>query len=101
MKPVAMVEVGPPLPADSAPPMFVTTPMVAAPLVVVEHVQPGPIAEHAVPPPAKTRTSFLDSWTFFLIWPEVTLRSPLVDLFQKLIWFLQINICCPSLLHEC
>ena len=72
MKPVEMVEVGPPLSADSAPPMFVTTPMVAAPLVVVEDVQPGPMVEHAVPAPAKTRTSF--SWTLghvCLIWSAV------------------------------
>ena len=57
MKPARIVDVvglGPPLPADSAPPMCVTTPVVEAPSVVLEHVQPVLVAEYAAPASAMT-----------------------------------------------
>ena len=56
MKPAKIIDVAglaPPLPAESDPPMSVTTPVVAAPPVVVEHVQLDPMVEHAVPPPVE------------------------------------------------
>ena len=46
MKPAEIIDVAglePPLPAESDPPVSVTTPVVAAPPVVVEHVQPDPL----------------------------------------------------------
>ena len=51
-----MVEFGPPFPADSAPPTRVTTPVAAAPPVVVEYVQPDPVIEYAVPASSVTAT---------------------------------------------
>ena len=50
MKPARSVDVaglGPPLPAESTPPMCVTTPVVEGPSVVVEHVQPDPVTAYA------------------------------------------------------
>ena len=51
---VEVVGLGPPLPAELASPMCVTTPVVIAPPVVVEDVQPAPVVEHAAPAPAVT-----------------------------------------------
>merc|ERR1712136_593623 len=51
---VEVVEIGAPLPAESAPPMFVTAPALEAPPVVVEYVQPTPVVEHVAPAPAVT-----------------------------------------------
>ena len=49
-----VVELGPPLPAESAPPVFVTAPVVSAPLVVVKCVQLAPGVEYVAPAPAIT-----------------------------------------------
>ena len=43
---VDMVEVGSPLPAEFAPLVFVTTPVVDVPLVVVERAQPAPVISY-------------------------------------------------------
>ena len=52
-----MVELEPPLPAESAVPVYVTAPVVVAPPVVMEYVQPAPYVApapaviHAAPAP--------------------------------------------------
>ena len=46
---VEMVEFVSPLPAEPVSPMCVATPVVEAPSVVVEHVQPVPMTEYAAP----------------------------------------------------
>ena len=46
---VEVVKLGPPLPAESAPPMFVTATVIEAPPVVVEYVQPALVAEYVTP----------------------------------------------------
>merc|ERR1712107_706044 len=51
---VEVVEMGAPLPAESAPPMFVTAPVLEAPPAVVEYVQPAPVVEYVAPAPAVT-----------------------------------------------
>ena len=51
---VEVVEFGPPSPADFVPPMRVTTPVVEAPVVVVEHVQHVPVTEYVAPAPFVT-----------------------------------------------
>ena len=51
---VEVVELGPPLPAESAPPMFATAPAVELPPVVVEYIQPTPVDEYVAPAPAVT-----------------------------------------------
>ena len=51
---VEVVELVPPLPAQSAPPMFATTPAVELPPVVVEDIQPTPMDEYVAPAPAVT-----------------------------------------------
>ena len=48
------VEFGPPLPAESAPPMFATAPTVEPPPVVVEYIQPTPVVEYVAAAPAVT-----------------------------------------------
>ena len=48
-----MVELGPPLSAESTPPVFVTAPVVEAALVVVEHVQPAHVVEYVTPAPVE------------------------------------------------
>ena len=48
------VEFGPPLPAESAPPMFATAPTVEPPRVVVEYIEPSPVVEYVAPAPAVT-----------------------------------------------
>ena len=48
------VEFGPLLPAESAPPMFATAPMVDPPPVVVEYIQPTPVVEYVAPAPEVT-----------------------------------------------
>merc|ERR1712012_1319198 len=45
---VEVVEIGAPLPAESAPPMFVTAPVLEAPPVA----QPAPVVEYVAPAPA-------------------------------------------------
>merc|ERR1711991_1015197 len=44
---VEVVEMGAPLPAESAPPMFVTAPVLEAPPPVVEYVAPAPAVTYA------------------------------------------------------
>ena len=51
---VEMVEAIPPLHAESAPPVSVTTPVIDVPLVVVELVPPAPVDELVAPAPAVT-----------------------------------------------
>ena len=51
---VGVAELGQPLPAESAPPMFVTATVIRAPLVVVENVQLAPVFEYVAPAPAVT-----------------------------------------------
>merc|ERR1712064_220523 len=51
---VEVVEMGAPLPAESAPPMFVTAPVLEAPPAVAEYVQPAPVVEYVAPAPAVT-----------------------------------------------
>ena len=53
-KTVEMVEAMPPLHAESAPPVSVTTPVIDVPLVVVELVPPAPVDELVAPAPAVT-----------------------------------------------
>merc|ERR1712064_91906 len=48
---VEVVEMGAPLPAESAPPIFVTAPVLEAPPAVVEYVQPAPVVEYVAPAP--------------------------------------------------
>merc|ERR1711945_20320 len=53
---VEVVEIGAPLPAESAPPMFVTAPVLEAPPAVVEYVQPAPVVSMWLQhPPLLTR----------------------------------------------
>ena len=49
-----MVEFEPPLSVESAPPMFVTAPVVEAPPVVVEFVESAHVVEYVTPAPAVT-----------------------------------------------
>ena len=49
-----MIEVGAHLHAKSAPPTFVTAPVLETPPVVVEYVQPTPVAEDVTPAPTVT-----------------------------------------------
>ena len=46
---VDVARLGPPLPAESGPPLCVTTPVVEALVVMVEHVQPAPVVEFVAP----------------------------------------------------
>ena len=48
---VEVVELGPPFPAESAPPLFVMALVVNAPSVVVKYVQPPPVVEYVAPAP--------------------------------------------------
>ena len=48
------VEFGPPLPAESVPPMFATAPTAEPPPAVVEYIQPTPVVEYVAPAPAVT-----------------------------------------------
>ena len=62
MKPAKIVDVvglRPPLPAEFAPPVFVTTPVVDVPLVVVERAQPAPVISYVAPAPAKALAAAL------------------------------------------
>ena len=53
---VEVIEIGVPLPAESAPPMSFTAPVLQVLPVVVEYIQPVPVAEHAEPAPAHAVT---------------------------------------------
>ena len=51
---VEIVELGPPLPAESALHVSMTAPVVHVSPVVVEFVQPAPVVEYVAPAPAVT-----------------------------------------------
>ena len=51
---VVVVEIGAPLPTESATPMFVAAPVLVSPPVVVKYVQSAPIVEYVTPTPAVT-----------------------------------------------
>ena len=53
-----MVELGPPLSAECAPPMFETAPVVEVASVMVKCVQPAPVAEYGAPASAATAVAY-------------------------------------------
>ena len=55
---VEVVELGPPLLAESAPPMFVTATVIEAPLVVMEYVQFAPVPEYVTPASATPAVTY-------------------------------------------
>ena len=79
---VEMVEFQPPLPAESVPPLRVTTPVVEALLNVVEHVRLAPVVEFVAPAaPAPVAESVPPA-------PVVTFSAPtpVVDCMRRLLW---------------
>ena len=78
-EPVEVVGFEPPLPAESVPPLRVTTPVVEAPLVMVEHVQPAPVVDLVAPEAPATVAEYVAPA------PVVTCAAPAPVIFERIV----------------
>ena len=80
-----VVGFGPPLAAESVSPLPVTTPLVEAPLTMVEHVQPAPVVEYVAPATAVTCAAPAPVVQFLAPAPAVTYAAPVPVLVEKIV----------------